>query len=76
MNRKMIIIIILIIITISNIILFKNYYNTKLKNDKNEIKIEASDIRTNIDLIKNDVSIPEIKSIEIIVITKIVPVPK
>ena len=40
MNRKMIIIIILIIITISNIILFKNYYNTKLKYDKNEIKIE------------------------------------
>ncbi len=40
MNRKVIVVVVLVIATVLNIILFKNSYNVKLKNNKNEINME------------------------------------
>lgn len=40
MSRKVIVVVVLVIVTVLNIILFKNFYNVKAKNNKNEIKAE------------------------------------
>lgn len=40
MNRKVIVVVVLVIATVLNIILFKNSYNVKLKNNKNKINME------------------------------------
>lgn len=40
MSRKVIVVVVLVIVTVLNIILFKNSYNVKLKNNKNEINME------------------------------------